>query len=74
MEINALCKKVLEITDSQLDAATAEAERQLGYMHPLKMGTAGKVHSAGRHNLAVAQKLRELRDTIRAGAPEQANA
>lgn len=62
--LHTICKKVLAITDAELDAAEAEARLQVGYMHPLKMATAGRVQKAGRHNQIVIAKLRELKAAI----------
>ena len=65
--INDLCKRVMKVTDDQLEEVEKTAQEQMKYVHPLKMGRARQMHAIGRHNLAVAQKLRELRDTIKAG-------
>lgn len=62
--LHTICKKVIAITDAEFDAAEAEARQQAGYVHPLKMATASRVTEAGKHNLLVIAKLRELRAAI----------
>jgi len=67
-KLNAICKKALTITDAELREIEELAHDQMAYLHPLKMAAAAKMHALGQHNMAVATKLRELRDTIAAGA------
>jgi len=62
--LHTICKRVLKITDAELDAAEAEAQRQVGYTHPLRMGHAQRVVQAGRHNLRVISALRLLKKEI----------
>lgn len=62
--IHALCKKVVKLTEAELDAADAEIASQKSFMHPLKMKTAGNVRAAGNHNERVMVALRNLRTVI----------
>lgn len=66
--VHRVCVLALKITDSQLDNTEQMAKSQIAYFSPLKMATTAKQHALGKHNLAVLAKVRELRDTIRAGA------
>jgi hypothetical protein len=69
--IHSICRKVAKLTDAEFAEVEAMAAEQRGYVHPLKMGTAARLHAAGNHNERVVAKLRELRDTILAGAPDR---
>lgn len=66
--IHSICRKVAKITDAEIAEVEQMAQDQSGYVHPLKMATAGRVQNAGNHNQRVIAKLRELRDTILDGA------
>jgi hypothetical protein len=66
--IHTICRKVAKLTDQELATADSEAAEQWTYLHPLKLARAARVHAAGNHNQRVLAKLRELRDTILAGA------
>jgi hypothetical protein len=67
MSAMTVCCAVLKITDEELDGLEKMARGQLAYFSPLKMATMGRQRALGQHNLAVLAKLRELRDTIKAG-------
>jgi hypothetical protein len=67
MSALTICRNVAKITDAELDELERMAKGQLAYFSPLKMATTGRQHALGQHNLAVLTKLRELRDTIKAG-------
>ncbi len=45
----------------------AMAREQEMYSHPLKTGTARRQHSLGSYNIQVIEKLRDLRDFMKAG-------
>lgn len=68
--ILSVCRKVLTIPDKEFEEAEKLAQGQLAYHSPLKMATTAKQRALGEHNTRVLAKLRDLRDTIRAGAPK----
>lgn len=63
-----VARKILALTDEELNEAEAMARGQLEYLSPLRMATTAKQHALGNHNLRVVTELRALRETIRAGA------
>lgn len=68
MSLYSVCRNVLKVTDEEIAEAEKIAHGQLDYLSPLKMATTARQHALGKHNMAVLTKLRELRDTIKAGA------
>ena len=65
--INALCKKALKVTDDELAELTEVARGQLEYCSPFKRATMAQQQALGHHNMLVLTKVRELRDTLKAG-------
>lgn len=65
--IAPLCKKVLQVTDEDIAEIERIAKDQMDFVHPLKNGTASRLHRLGEHNLNVLEGIRALRETIRKG-------
>ncbi len=67
-KIEIACKEVLKITEEELKEMEKIAQQQMEYFNPLKMETAGWQHELGQHNKRVVKKIRELKETLEAGA------
>lgn len=63
-KVNRLCKAIAALTDDDIIEVEKIAREQVAYSHPLKMATARKINSTGKHNLSVLEDLRKIRETI----------
>lgn len=69
-KVNNLCKSVLKLTDEDFSAVKEMAYNQAGFTHPLKHKKQREIHAMSDHNFRVIEALENLRNVIRAGAPE----
>lgn len=69
--VNAVCKRIMALSDSQIDEAEEAIERQASYSHPLRRGTAKRVRTAGGNNLHVIELLRTIRAVMYDAEREQ---
>lgn len=67
MSILSICRAARKVTDEELAEMETMARGQASYIRPLKLATQARQNALGKHNLSVLEKLRELRDTIKAG-------
>jgi len=66
-KVNALCEKILALTDADLKAVEDMANEQANYINPLKGATQARHNETGKYNLSVIADLRKLRTTISKG-------
>jgi hypothetical protein len=63
-KVNKLCKSVLKLTDEDLGMVDEMAQKQSGYINPLKNATQGKLNKLGSHNQRVLVALKNLRQVL----------
>lgn len=67
--IYGICRKILKVTDAEIEELRLMAQEQLIYTHPLKMGTAANQHRLGSHNIAMLDLIVKMRDAMKANVP-----
>ncbi len=68
--IASICKKINALTPEEFAEARELADAQIGYNHPLKMGTAARQTKLGRYNMTVINALVVIKKIIHDG-PEK---
>jgi hypothetical protein len=59
-----ICDAVVALTDIDFDEMETMIQGQEGYTHPLKCGTAKKLHETGSHNRRVLNALKNFKNVI----------
>lgn len=60
-------ENIVNMTDQEIQNVENDIKAQVEYNHVFKRGSANEVREAGRHNLKVIEKVKELRAAMRDG-------